>query len=100
MTLLTLTALLFASTVLAQVPLGSVQHKSFNSPEGWALKYFTSATLMSGLPPPRPVLEEPHKFGSVTIGFEMGWLPELSPERASVGFSGRKEEDLNKTPIF
>ena len=29
-------------------------------------------------------------------GLELGWLPEPTPERAAVGFSGRKEKDLNK----
>src|SRR5690348_9997923 len=76
-----------------------VQHLSFNSPEAWALKYFTSATLMSGLQPHDSLLEE-RVAGSVTVGLEMGWLPALNPERARVGFSGKKQEDLNKTPIF
>jgi hypothetical protein len=30
----------------------SVQHLNFDTPEAWALKYFTSATMMSGLQPP------------------------------------------------
>src|SRR5437867_4740448 len=76
-----------------------VQHLNFNRPEAWALKYFTSATLMSGLQPPETLVEE-RRTGSVTVGLEMGWLPALSPERARVGLSGKKQEDLNKTPIF
>ena len=76
-----------------------VQHVGFNSPEGWALKYYASATLLSGLQPPKPLVEG-RRIGSVTLGLEMGWLPTLTPERARVGFSGRKEEDLNKAPIF
>src|SRR5579871_261003 len=77
---------------------GSV-HKTFDSPEGWALKYFTSATIMSGLEPPEP-LGEHAQVGSINLGFESGWLPALNPARASVGFSGRKQEDVNKSPIF
>jgi hypothetical protein len=76
-----------------------VEHVGFNSPEGWALKYYASATLFSGLQPPEPLVEG-RQIGSVTFGLEMGWLPTLSADRARVGFSGRKEEDLNKTPIF
>jgi hypothetical protein len=77
----------------------STRQVRFDSPEGWALKYFTSATLFSGLQPPEDS-EVPQRFGSVTVAVEMGWLPALSPERARVGFSGRKEEDLNKAPLL
>jgi hypothetical protein len=76
-----------------------VQHLSFDRPEAWALKYFTSATLLSGLQPPEPLIEE-RRIGSVTLGLELGWLPTLGPEQTRVGFSGRKQEDLNKAPIF
>ncbi|MBI4906113.1 MAG: hypothetical protein HY820_20940 [Acidobacteria bacterium] len=76
------------------------RHVGFDTPEAWAMKYFTSVSLMSGLQPPPSTLEVPHKVGSLTAGLEMSWLPELSTERATVGFSGRKEEDLNKVPVF
>ena len=89
----------FAGSVMAQTRPPAVQHLSFDSPEAWALKYFTSATLFSGLQPPEPMVET-RRAGSLTLGLEMGWMPALNPERARVGFSGRKEEDLNKTPLF
>jgi hypothetical protein len=75
------------------------RHVGFNSPEGWALKYFTSVTLLSGLQPARAVDEE-YRTGSLNVGLELGWIPMLSTERQRVGFSGRKEEDLNKAPIL
>jgi hypothetical protein len=78
----------------------AARHVPFDSPEGWALKYFTSTTLLSGLQPPEDGEAPPRRFGSVTLGLELGWLPELSAERARVGFSGRKEEDLNKVPLL
>src|ERR1051326_2294969 len=74
------------------------QRLSFDSPEGWAMKHFASATLLSGLQPAES--SEDRRLGSVTIGFEIGWLPALTAEQAKVGFSGHKQEDLNKTPIF
>jgi hypothetical protein len=74
------------------------QHLNFDRPESWALKYFTSTTLLSGLPVPEST--EAHHVGSITVGVELGWMPELNAERARVGFSGHKEEDLNKTPLF
>src|SRR5436190_7072683 len=76
-----------------------VQHLSFDAPEAWALKYFTSVTLLSGLEPPETFGEE-RRTGSFSAGVEFGWMPALSAARAQVGFSGRKQEDLNKTPIL
>ncbi len=73
----------------------TVQHLSFDSPEAWALKYFTSSTLLSGLQPPEDV-DEVRGTGSITVGLETGWLPALNAERARVGFSGKKQEDVNK----
>jgi hypothetical protein len=77
------------------------QRVSFDSPEAWALKYFTSSTLLSGLQPPEPFDEERGaRVGSITVGLEAGWLPALNSERARVGFSGRKQEDVNKAPVL
>ena len=62
------------------------------------MKHFASATLLNGLQPGESA--EDRRVGSLTVGFEMGWLPALSADQARVGFSGHKEEDLNKSPIF
>ena len=92
---------LLAGNAIAQKPIfAPVTHLNFNSPESWALKYFTSVTLLSGLQPPEPMMEERHQIGSVTAGLELGWTPALTPDQARVGFSGKKQEDLNKAPIF
>jgi hypothetical protein len=64
-------------------------------PEAWAMNYFTSVSLLAGLTP--PVNRE---FGSIEIGAEVDWLPRLGKSEKRVGFNGRKEEDLNKAPIF
>jgi len=72
----------------------------FDSPEGWALKYFTSASIMSGLQPPDPMIENNRRWGSLAVGFEVGWIPTLTPGQAQVGFSGHKQEDVSKAPIF
>jgi hypothetical protein len=76
-----------------------VQHLSFDSPEAWALKYFTSLSLLSGLPPPDAIVEQ-RRTGSIILGLETGWMPSLTPEQSRVGFSGRKQEELNKAPIL
>jgi len=82
----------FAAGAYAQT-----QQLDFDRPEAWALKYFASSTLLIGLQPPDPLIER-RATGSITLGLEFGWLPRLNAERARVGFTGRKEEDLNKLP--
>src|SRR5215472_10929520 len=72
-------------------------HVGFNRPEAWGLKYFASTTLLSGLEPPMP---EEHQVGSVTVGFEVGWLPTLDTGQERIGFNGTAVQDLNKAPIF
>jgi hypothetical protein len=87
---------LAAAQSTASTPIiNPVEHLSFNRPEAWALKYFDSATLLSGLETPRTLTP-----GSISIGVELGWLPSLSVVQRRVGFNGTKEEDLNKAPLF
>ena len=61
------------------------------------MKYFASTSLPSGLQPPE--LEE-HRLGSISLGFELGWLPQLDEGQRRIGFKGMAPEDLNKAPIF
>ena len=79
-------------------PLNQNYHIGFDRPEAWALKYFASTSLLSGLPVPEPV--EGFRPWSVTVGFEVGWLPTLDAGQMRVGFNGRAPEDLNQAPIF
>ena len=67
----------------------------FDRPEAWAMKYFTSVTLLSGLGVPRALPP-----GAIELGFEGGWIPSLSEDERRVGFYGTKVEDLNKTSVF
>ncbi len=91
-----LSLLLFLSQpALGQVEIGFTEDLDFDRPESWALKYFASATLLTGLGAP-----EETTAGTVTIGMEGGWIPRLSVEERTVGFNGAKTEDLNKTEIF
>jgi hypothetical protein len=73
-------------------------HLGFDRPESWGLKYFTSASMLSGLQP----MDSPegHRVGSFNIGFETGWLPNLDAGQQKIGFKGNVPEDLNKAPIF
>lgn len=83
------------SPAAAQVVMSPVYELPFDRPESWALKYFTSATLLSGLEPPRT-----QKPGAVSIGLEAGWLPPLTDAQQLVGYYGTEAQDLNKAPFF
>lgn len=83
------------SLAAGQMVMDAVDHLPFNRPESWALKYFTSATLLTGLETPRT-----QKPGSVSIGLEIGWLPPLSDAQQLVGYNGTESQGLNKAPVF
>lgn len=99
---LVLLALVVASTagygqVLPELPiiLDDVEQMDFDRPESWALKYFASVSMMTGLGTPAPT-----ESGSIELAFEGGWVPSLSEEQRRVGFIGSKVEDLNRTSFF
>jgi len=71
------------------------EHLDFDRPEAWALQYFASVTLLTGFGPP-PAADP----GSVELGLDVGWIPELGPAESEVGFRGAKQEDLNKAPVL
>lgn len=77
---------------------GNNYHVGFDRPEAWGLKYFTSTTLLSGLQPPDP--PEGRRTGSVTVGFELGWIPTLDEGQRRIGFNGKAPQDLNKAPVL
>lgn len=75
--------------------LDTVEELDFDRPESWAMKYFTSLSLLTGLG--TPVAIEP---GKVVLGLEGGLVPSLGEEKRRVGFIGSKVEDLNRTNVF
>jgi hypothetical protein len=84
-----------AAPVRAQPVLQGSQELAFDRPESWAMKYFASVTLLTGLGAPRPA-----KPGSIELGIEIASVPTLSAEERTVGFGGTKTEDLNRTSVF
>ncbi|MEE8138878.1 MAG: hypothetical protein V3T81_08450 [Thermoanaerobaculia bacterium] len=93
---LSLLALLgLAQAAFGQRVLDITEDLDFDRPESWAMKYFTSVTLFTGMGVPRRM--EP---GSVEVGLEAGWVPTLSDRERTVGFSGTKTEELNRTSLF
>jgi hypothetical protein len=73
-------------------------HIGFERPEAWGLKYFASASLLSGMP--APASGEGLHAGSISVGFEMDWLPQLNAGQERIGFDGTAPENLNQSPIF
>jgi hypothetical protein len=67
----------------------------FDRPEAWALKFFNSVTIFTGLGPPRD-----RDRWSFELGLELDTIPHLDQDQRRVGFNGLKEEDLNKLPVF
>jgi len=78
-----------------QVVLENAQDLEFDRPEAWAMKYFASLNLLTGLGAPRAL--EP---GQVFLELEGAWVPSLSESERTVGFNGTKVEDLNRTSVF
>src|SRR5262249_16444323 len=82
-------------TLIPAVVYPSSEHLDSDRPEAWAMNYFTSFSLLSAFGAPHS-----REFGSVELGFELDWIPQLSKSQRRVGFNGIKEEDLNQAPIF
>ena len=91
-----LVLVVFVCSVIARpFTAAATEHVGSNRPEAWAMYYFTSVTLFSGLGTPRA-----RNPGSVELGLELGSIPHLNHDERTVGLYGTKEEDLNKAPIF
>ncbi len=73
----------------------AAQQIDFNSPEAWALKYFSAVTTFTAIGP--PVFRQP---GAIDFGLEGGWIPHLSESQRLVGFGGTALEDLNKLAVY
>ena len=92
---------LFGTSIQAQqalvqpIVLEGAETLDFDRPESWAMKYFTSASILSGLGVPRSI-----DSGSVTLSLEAGHIPTLDEDQRRVGFIGSKVEDLNRTEIL
>ncbi len=86
---------LLSTTASAQPVIDATEELAFDAPESWAMKYYASLALFTGMGVP-----EAMGAGRIDLGFEGGLVPQLSEERRRVGFGGVKVEDLNRTPFF
>ncbi len=92
---LTPTSVLLPHPAAAQPVLDVEQRLDFDRTESWAMKYFTSVALFTGLGAPRALAP-----GELEVGVEVDWVPALSAAERTVGFNGTKTEDLDKTEVF
>lgn len=75
--------------------LDEVDRMDFDRPESWALKYFASVSMMTGMGVPKPI-----DYGAIELGLEGGWIPSLSEDQRRVGFVGNKVEDINRNSVY
>jgi hypothetical protein len=79
---------------LAAGPAGAQRIEvDFDSPEGWAMKYFAAVAVPSAFGAPSELSP-----GGFELGLEYVQVPSLDLEQRRVGFGGVKVEDLNKVP--
>ncbi len=88
----------YGSGANAAGPLNRNYHIGFERPEAWGLKYFDSASLLSGLP--APPLPEGSGAGAITVSLEADWVPMLDAGQQRIGFNGTSPEALNKAPTL
>jgi len=86
---------LLSGSAFAQPLIEATEELPFDAPESWAMKYYASLALLTGMGVP-----EAMGAGRIDLGFEGGFVPQLSEEQRRVGFGGSKVEDLNRTPFF
>jgi opacity protein-like surface antigen len=84
-----------AAPARAQSVLAETETLDFDRPESWGMKYYTSIALLTGMGVP-----ERKAKGQVDLGFEGGYVPQLSDAERRIGFNGTKLEDVNKTSFF
>ena len=84
-----------AAPARAQFVETKTETMDFDRPEAWGMKYYTSIALLSsmGVPERKPK-------GQVDLGFEGGYVPQLSDEERRLGFIGTTQLDVNKTSFF
>jgi hypothetical protein len=89
-----LTALIAAVPVRAQV-IDDVDELDWDRPEAWAMKYFNSVSILTGLGAP-----EERRRWSFELGLELDTIPNLSEDQRRIGFGGIKVEDINRLPAL
>ena len=84
-----------ADPARAQFVVAETETLDFGRPESWGMKYYASLALLTGMGVPRK-----RPAGAVDLGFEGGYVPQLSDAERRIGFDGTKLVDVNKTTFF
>ena len=84
-----------AAPARAQFVVAETETLDFDRPESWGMKYYASLALLTSMGVP-----EKRAAGSVDLGFEGSYVPQLSDDERRIGFNGTKLEDVNKTSFF
>ena len=79
----------------AQLVVAETETLDFGRPESWGMKYYASLALLTGMGAPQK-----RAAGVIELGFEGGYVPQLSDAERRIGFNGTKLEDVNKTSSF
>ena len=87
-------ALALVGPASAQV-IDGVEELDWDRPEAWAMKYFNSVSILTGLGP--PVARETWSF---SVGLELDTIPRLSEDQRRIGFGGFKVEEINRLPAI
>ncbi len=86
--------LLLATTNMLRAQFANPEFLAPTRPEAWAMKYFSSTSLLTGYGP----IDKREK-GWIDLGLEIVEIPFLNEEERRVGFDGAKVENLNNAPI-
>lgn len=84
-----------AAPARAQVVVATTETLDFDRPESWGMKYYASLALLTSMGVP-----EKRAGGTIDLGFEGSYVPQMSDEQRRIGFHGTKLEDVNKTSFF
>lgn len=87
--------LVVSQAALAQTAIDNSQSVATDSPEAWAMRYFTGTALMTSFGETAALA--PWRWN---VALDIGSIPHLSEAQQRVGFGGFKNEDLNKSPAF
>jgi len=84
-----------ATPARAQFVVAETETLDFDRPESWGMKYYASLALLTSMGVP-----EKRAAGTIDLGFEGSYVPQMSDEARRIGFNGTKLEDVNKTSFF
>ena len=84
-----------AAPAQAQFVVAETETLDFDRPESWGMKYYASLALLTSMGVP-----EKRAGGTIDLGFEGSYVPQMSDEERRIGFNGTKLEDVNKTSFF